>query len=158
PLPGACGAAVAISSLSNGIGWSSGGVDAGTFPFITGLIILSGSIFNLLRGELADYERMLDWSELKRLGALFIPAAIYVGAIPLLGMYAASAAYVFGTFAFQSPRIGHPFVARRRYHCGCALSRVRAHVRSLASARPSRRGGRFLSMENLEALLHGFAI
>jgi hypothetical protein len=45
---------------------------------------------------------MLDWSELKRLGALFIPAAIYVGTIPLLGMYAASAAYVFGAFAFQS--------------------------------------------------------
>src|SRR5262249_60742917 len=113
PLPGACGAAVAISSLSNGIGWSSGGVDAGTFPFITGLIILSGSIFNLLRGELADYERMLDWSELKRLGALFIPAAIYVGAIPLLGMYAASAAYVFVTFAFQSRvSVTRSFLAR----------------------------------------------
>jgi hypothetical protein len=100
-LTGAFGAAVALSSLSNGIGWSSAGVDAGTFPFITGLIILSGSVFNLLRGVIVD-ERMLDWSELKRLGALFIPAAIYVGAIPLLGMYVASAAYVFGTFAFQS--------------------------------------------------------
>jgi hypothetical protein len=100
-LTGAFGATVALSSLSNGIGWSSAGVDAGTFPFITGLIILSGSVFNLLRGMIVD-ERMLDWSELKRLGALFIPAAIYVGAIPLLGMYAASAAYVFGTFAFQS--------------------------------------------------------
>ena len=100
-LTAAFGAAVALSSLSNGIGWSSAGVDAGTFPFITGLIILSGSVFNLLRGVIVD-ERMLDWSELKRLGALFIPAAIYVGTIPLLGMYAASAAYVFGTFAFQS--------------------------------------------------------
>ena len=97
-LTGAFGATVAISSLSNGIGWSSAGVDAGTFPFITGLIILCGSIFNLLRGVLADHERMLDWSELKRLGALFIPAAIYVGAIPLAGMYVASAGYVFGTF------------------------------------------------------------
>ena len=100
-LTAAFGAAVALSSLSNGIGWSSAGVDAGTFPFITGLIILSGSVFNLLRGVIVD-QRMLDWSELKRLGALFIPAAIYVGTIPLLGMYAASAAYVFGTFAFQS--------------------------------------------------------
>jgi hypothetical protein len=101
-LTGAFGAAVAISSLSNGIGWSSAGVDAGTFPFITGLIILCGSVCNLLRGVLADHERMLDWSELKRLGALFIPAAIYVGAIPLAGMYVASAGYVFGTFAVQS--------------------------------------------------------
>jgi hypothetical protein len=99
-LTGAFGATVAISSLSNGIGWSSAGVDAGTFPFITGLIILCGSVCNLLRGVLADHERMLDWSE--RLGALFIPAAIYVGAIPLAGMYVASAGYVFGTFAVQS--------------------------------------------------------
>jgi hypothetical protein len=101
-LTGAFGTVVALSSLSNGIGWSSAGVDPGTFPFITGLIILAGSLFNLLQGVLADYERMLDWSELKRLGALFIPAAIYVAAIPLLGMYVASAGYVFGTFAFQS--------------------------------------------------------
>jgi len=101
-LTGAFGAAVAISSVSNGIGWSSAGVDPGTFPFVTGLIILSGSAFNLLRGFFVDQERMLDWSELKRLGALFIPAAIYVGVIPLVGMYVASAGYVFGTFALQS--------------------------------------------------------
>ena len=101
-LTGGFGAAVAVSSLSNGIGWSSAGVDPGTFPFITGLIILSGSVFNLFQGIFVARERMLDWSELKRLGALFIPAAIYVGMIPLLGMYVSSAGYVFGTFAFQS--------------------------------------------------------
>ena len=101
-LTGAFGAAVAISSLGNGIGWSSAGVDPGTFPFITGLIILAGSVFNLLRGVLVNHERMLDWSELKRLGALFLPAAMYVGAIPLVGIYVASAGYVFGTFAWQS--------------------------------------------------------
>jgi hypothetical protein len=101
-LTGAFGAAVAISSLSNGIGWSSAGVDPGTFPFITGLIILSGSVFNLVRGVLLEHERMLDWSELKRLAALFVPAAVYVGVIPVVGMYVASAGYVFGTFALQS--------------------------------------------------------
>jgi hypothetical protein len=31
-LTGAFGLAVAISSVDNGIGWSSDGVDAGTFP------------------------------------------------------------------------------------------------------------------------------
>ena len=49
-LTGAFGAAVAISSLDNGIGWSAAGVDAGTFPFIIGLIILAGSLFNLVKG------------------------------------------------------------------------------------------------------------
>src|SRR5712692_140972 len=100
-LTGAFGAAVVLSSIENGIGWSSAGVDAGTFPFITGLVILGGSLFNLIQGALQDYELALGWAALQRLCALFVPAAIYVGIIPLVGMYVASAAYVFGMFAFQ---------------------------------------------------------
>ena len=38
---------------------------------------------------------------MKRLGALFIPAAVYVGVIPLIGMYLASAIYVFGALAWH---------------------------------------------------------
>jgi hypothetical protein len=75
-------------------------VDAGTFPFITG-VILAGSLFNLTQGALTDSVPILGWTELKRIGALFVPAAIYVGMIPLLGMYVASAAYVFGAFGLQ---------------------------------------------------------
>ena len=37
--------------------------------------------------------------ELRRLAGLFVPAAIFVAAIPLLGMYLASAAYVFAVLA-----------------------------------------------------------
>jgi Tripartite tricarboxylate transporter TctB family len=100
-LTGAFGAAVAVSSYGNGIGWSSAGVDPGTFPFIVGLIILSGSIFNLAQGWLQAREIVLRPAELKRLGMLFIPAAVYVGVIPLLGIYPASAAYVFGALAWR---------------------------------------------------------
>ena len=100
-LTGAFGAAVAVSSVGNGIGWSAAGVDSGTFPFIVGLIILSGSIFNLVQGWLEAGDILLRPSELKRLAILFIPAAIYVGVIPLIGMYLASAAYVFGALAWH---------------------------------------------------------
>src|SRR3977135_1518756 len=100
-ITGAFGAAVVISSLDNGIGWSAAGVDAGTFPFIVGLIILSGSIFNLVQGWLQARDMVLRPSELKRLGILFIPAAVYVGVIPLIGMYLASAGYVFGALAWH---------------------------------------------------------
>jgi len=100
-LTGAFGAAVVVSSLGNGIGWSAAGVDAGTFPFIVGLIILSGSIFNLVQGWLEAGDILLRPSELKRLAILFIPAAVYVGVIPLVGMYLASAAYVFGALAWH---------------------------------------------------------
>ena len=100
-LTGAFGAAVVVSSYGNGIGWSSAGVDPGTFPFLVGLIILIGSIFNLAQGWLQAREVVLRPSELKRLGMLFIPAAVYVGVIPLMGTYPASAAYVFGALAWH---------------------------------------------------------
>ena len=98
---GAFGAAVVVSSLDNGIGWSAAGVDSGTFPFIVGLVILSGSGFNLVQGWLQARDVILRPSELRRLAGLFIPAVVYVGAIPLAGMYLASAVYVFWALAWH---------------------------------------------------------
>ncbi len=100
-LTGAFGAAVVVSSLDNGIGWSAAGVDAGTFPFIVGLIIFGGSVFNLIRGWPRNDYAVLTPSELKRLAILFIPAAAYVGLIPLIGMYFASAVYVFAALSWH---------------------------------------------------------
>src|SRR5258705_10779632 len=100
-LTGAFGAAVVVSSLGNGIGWSAAGVDAGTFPFIVGLIILSGSAFNLVQGWLHARDVVLRTSDLKRLGILFVPAVVYVGIIPLIGIYLASAGYVFAALAWH---------------------------------------------------------
>ena len=100
-VTGAFGAAVVVSSLDNGIGWSAAGVESGTFPFIVGLVILAGSVFNLVQGWLHARAVILGPSELKRLGILFVPAAVYVGIIPLIGMYLASAFYVFGALAWH---------------------------------------------------------
>jgi hypothetical protein len=100
-LTGAFGAAVVVSSLGNGIGWSAAGVDAGTFPFIVGLIIFGGSLFNLVQGWLQARDVVLRANELKRIGLLFIPAAAYVTVIPLTGLYLASAGYVFGALAWH---------------------------------------------------------
>jgi hypothetical protein len=103
-LTGSFGVAVVVQSLDNGIGWSSAGVDAGTFPFLTGIIIVAGSLYNLARGvvpavSLASVPIAITSIELRRLAGLFVPAAIFVAAIPLLGMYIASAAYVFAVLA-----------------------------------------------------------
>jgi hypothetical protein len=100
-LTGAFGTAVVLSSRDNGIGWSAAGVDAGTFPFIVGLIIFGGSVFNLVKGWPRNDYPVLRPSELKRLGMLFVPAAIYVGVIPLTGMVLASAGYVFAALAWH---------------------------------------------------------
>jgi uncharacterized membrane protein YdbT with pleckstrin-like domain len=112
-LTGSFGVAVVVSSLDNGIGWSSAGVDAGTFPFMTGLIIVLGSLYNLVRGvlpvaRLASVPIAITPTELRRLAALFLPAAIFVAAIPLVGMYVASAFYVFAVLAIP----GHQSVPR----------------------------------------------
>ena len=109
-LTGAFGLAVAVSSVENGIGWSSAGVESGTFPFVTGLIILAASGYNLataglLRGSRA---RVIGWGDLKKLAALFLPAVIFVAAIPLLGMHVASAIYIFAVLVPQH----HVSVAR----------------------------------------------
>jgi hypothetical protein len=103
-LTGSFGVAVVVQSLDNGIGWSSAGVDSGTFPFLTGIIIVAGSLYNLARGvvpatTLASVPIAITSIELRRLAGLFVPAAIFVAAIPLLGMFLASAAYVFAVLA-----------------------------------------------------------
>jgi len=101
-LTGAFGATVMVSSLDNGIAWTSSGVESGTFPFITGTIIVAASLCNLVRGWLRATGIVVTRDGLRRSAALFLPAAVYVALIPLLGMYVASAGYLFATLRFQS--------------------------------------------------------
>jgi hypothetical protein len=101
-ITGMFGLAVALASIDNGIGWSSAGVDAGTFPFMTGLVIAGGSLFNLVRGALGVGATALVWSDVKKLAALFLPAVMFLAAVPLVGMHLAAAGYMFGTLAGQS--------------------------------------------------------
>src|SRR6266567_8710139 len=107
-LTGVFGAAVIASSIDNDIGWSTAGVDAGTFPFLTGLIVLLGSLWNLARGWLQGRDVFISLSDLRRVTALFVPAVVFVGAIPLIGVYLASGCYMLGTLAvlhrFSLPR------------------------------------------------------
>ena len=107
-LTGIFGAAVVVSSIDNGIGWSSAGVDAGTFPFLTGVIILAGSLWNLARGSMQTGDVVVSSSDLRRVTALFVPAVAFVGAIPLIGVYLASGCYMLASLAllhrFSLPR------------------------------------------------------
>ena len=98
-LTGMFGAVVVVSSIDNGIGWSTAGVDAGTFPFLTCLIVLLGSLWNLARGCLQGRQVAISSSRLRQLTALFAPALVFVGSIPLIGVYLASACYMLGTLS-----------------------------------------------------------
>jgi len=101
-ITGAFGLAVVVQSLDNGIGWSTAGVDSGTFPFMTGLIVTAGSLYNLVRGWLRGREIIVDRVAFRRSLALFVPAAVFVAVIPAVGMYVASAAYLLFTLRQQS--------------------------------------------------------
>ena len=104
-LTGGFGLAIAVSSIDNGIGWSTAGVEAGTFPFLAGAIIVLGSLYNLARGALAETRVIVSQSDLRRVAALFVPAAVFVGVIPLVGMYLASAFYVFAVLALPKHQL-----------------------------------------------------
>ncbi len=101
-LTGAFGAAVMVSSLNNGIDWSEAGVESGTFPFITGTIVLAASLYNLVHGLMRAKGIAATGDGLRRTAALFLPAAVFVALIPLIGMYVGSALYLLGTLRFQS--------------------------------------------------------
>ena len=102
-LTGAFGLAVAVSSIENGVAWTSAGVEAGTFPFATGLVIMAASAYNLVHGGAlrGSRARAIGRGELKKLAALFLPAIALVAAIPILGMHLAAAVYIFAVLVPQ---------------------------------------------------------
>src|SRR5260370_13651166 len=101
-LTGSFGLAVAVSSIDNGIGWSTAGVDSGTFPFLAGVIIVLGSLYNLRRGALTGAPVVGSRSDLRPLPALFVPAALFIGVIPMIVMYLPSAGYLFALRALPT--------------------------------------------------------
>ncbi|WP_375460111.1 tripartite tricarboxylate transporter TctB family protein [uncultured Enterovirga sp.] len=103
-LTGAFGVAVAVSSVSNGIGWSRAGVEAGTFPFALGLIVTAASVYNFVADGWIWPLRVqaIGWGHFKQSGALFLPAVALVVAMPIVGLHLAAALYVFGTYTVQS--------------------------------------------------------
>jgi hypothetical protein len=101
-LTGAFGAAIVVSSLRAGVGWTPRGVDSGTFPFIAGTLILAGSIYNTARSVGREHRWVLEGPGILKLLALFVPAVLFVAAIPLVGLHVAAGLYIFGVIA------GHP--------------------------------------------------
>ena len=100
-LTGAFGLAVITSSISVGSGWSEGSVGSGTFPLFAGVLILGGSLVNLAKGIAGPREGIIGLPEIRRLSSLFVPALAFVFAIPIVGIYVASAAYLLWMLSVQ---------------------------------------------------------
>jgi hypothetical protein len=84
---------IIYGSIQAGINWGVEGPRAGFFPFYVGLIILGASAVNLAQilSGLSKNGLFADWSQLRQVLAVVIPAAIYVALIPWIGIYVASA-------------------------------------------------------------------
>ncbi|MBN8964292.1 MAG: tripartite tricarboxylate transporter TctB family protein [Rhizobiales bacterium] len=81
-----------IGSLQAGIGWAAEGPRAGFFPFYISLIVLISCGVNLVNAtrEFSGRELFADWSQLRQVVSVVIPATVYVFAVPVLGMYVSS--------------------------------------------------------------------
>jgi hypothetical protein len=101
---------VIFGSLQVGVGWAFDGPRAGFFPFYVGLIILAGSVFNLVQAWGLSGKRLFaEWGQLRQVLAVVIPSGIYVALVPLIGIYVSSMLLI-GLFMKWLGRYGWPLV------------------------------------------------
>jgi putative tricarboxylic transport membrane protein len=92
---GLFGAIILVGSLRVGIGWGAEGPRSGFFPFYIGLLIIASSAVNLLQIWLMDGQpRFAKWAQLHHVLSVLVPTAIYVVAIPYVGIYVVSAVLI----------------------------------------------------------------
>ncbi|MEO6929214.1 MAG: tripartite tricarboxylate transporter TctB family protein [Casimicrobiaceae bacterium] len=99
----ALSAAIVLGARGDGIGWTTGGPEAGTFPFYVGLIIGAASLGNLVmafrRTDRAAV--LLDAIKARRIAAFGIPLLLFVAASVTLGFYVATILYLTGVMRVQ---------------------------------------------------------
>jgi len=93
----ALGAITMFGSLSVGIGWAAEGPQSGFFPFYVGLMIVIASAINFLRASgIARGRQFAEWGQITQVRKVVIPMAIYVAAVPWIGIYVASGLLIAG--------------------------------------------------------------
>ena len=93
----ALGAIAMIGGLQVGIGWGAEGPMSGFFPFWVGLIVVLASARNAWRALAIPRAWLFaEWEQIAQVRKVVIPMAIYVAAVPFLGIYLASALLIAG--------------------------------------------------------------
>jgi putative tricarboxylic transport membrane protein len=91
------GVIAVIGSLRVGTGWGVEGPKSGFFPFWIGLIVIGTSIYNLVRAYTHGSRKVFaSWHQIAQVLKVVLPLTIYVGAVPWLGIYVASALLIAG--------------------------------------------------------------
>jgi hypothetical protein len=91
----ALGLTVLVGSWHLGSTWTSDGPGPGYFPFYIALIMsISGIGIAISAVRKRSSEPFVDRQQLRQVLTVLIPAAVYVGAVQLVGLYVASAVYI----------------------------------------------------------------
>ena len=80
-------------SIKVGIGWADDGPRAGFFPFYVSLIVLISCVINTTSVFATDDKGKLfaEWVQLRQVVSVLVPTVVYVGLVPYVGIYLASA-------------------------------------------------------------------
>ncbi|THK35764.1 tripartite tricarboxylate transporter TctB family protein [Ensifer sp. MPMI2T] len=100
----AAGGAICYGAIEIGIGWTETGPAPGYFPFYVGLLIIVGSLANLVRAiSIRDWntEIFLDIEHARPILAFALPLVGFMIATLLLGLYVATLLYVSGAMIWQ---------------------------------------------------------
>jgi Tripartite tricarboxylate transporter TctB family len=100
----AFGAVIAWGATEFGVGWSPSGPQPGTFPFYIGCIVALASFANMalaLRNAAAEAEPFITADQGTAILRFVLPMVGFVVLSLWLGLYVATALYMFGVMAFQ---------------------------------------------------------
>lgn len=101
------GVVTMIGATEYGVKWTNAGPEPGLFPFAIGCIIMLASIGNLLLAMFgaqaaALRETFITREQFRLVAGFALPAIGFVIASLVLGIYVATALYMFGTMVFQN--------------------------------------------------------
>jgi hypothetical protein len=89
------GGVVVFGSIQAGINWDAEGPRAGFFPFYIGLFIIVASAINFRNALRSDPKALFaEWVQIRHVFSVINPTAVYVLAMPFVGLYVASAVFI----------------------------------------------------------------
>jgi hypothetical protein len=89
------GSVVIYDSIRLGWRWGADGPQAGYFPFYIGLILCVCAVAVLARAVVEERSQLfVSWTALKSVMQVLAPAALFVLAIQVFGIYLAGAGYI----------------------------------------------------------------
>ncbi|CCV09389.1 conserved membrane hypothetical protein [Mesorhizobium metallidurans STM 2683] len=100
----ALGVAVCYGATEAGAGWTEMGPDAGYFPFYIGLLIVFGSVMNILLAVTRQRKLggvFIDGRRIKSVASFLLPLVAYAAVSSFLGLYVGTALYIAFAMHFQ---------------------------------------------------------